>query len=154
LSVEQYYNSAPKIVEGLGVYDRVLYCARILYYFDIYNWFGLEPSPAQTFDAGYAYVISNIGILGFAALWLLFMSIPGSNRYYFAFRNAVAVYLAALLCISNSPFTIKTSAPLWFLLGVLSAVRVSERVRDRARVSPNQARDMTARAARPIEGAG
>ena len=63
-SVEQYYNSAPKIVEGLGVYDRVLYCARVLYHFDVYNWFGLEASPAQTFDAGYAYVISNIGILG------------------------------------------------------------------------------------------
>jgi putative polymerase len=120
-SVEQYYNAPPRVVEGLGVYDRVLYCARVLYYFDIYNWFGLEASPAQTFDAGYAYVISNIGILGLAMLWLLFMLIPGWNPYYFSFRNAVAVYLAALLCISNSPFTIKTSAPLWFLLGVLSA---------------------------------
>jgi hypothetical protein len=29
-------------------------------------------------------------------------------------------YFAALLCISNSPFTIKTGALLWFLAGVLS----------------------------------
>jgi putative polymerase len=119
-SVEQYYTGAPKIVEGLGLYDRVLYSARVLFNFDAYNWFGLEASPAQTFDAGYAYVINNVGIFGFAAFWLLFMSLPGLNRYYFSFRNAIAIYFAALLCISNSPFTIKVAAPLWFLLGVLS----------------------------------
>ena len=125
-SGEQYYSGVPKIVEGFGVYDRVLYCARVLFNFDAYNWFGLEASAAQTFDAGYAYVINNVGILGFAAFWLLFMSLPGLSRYYFSFRNAIAVYLAALLCISNSPFTIKIAAPLWFLLGVLSRFQAQQ----------------------------
>ena len=110
-------NGAPQIVEGLGVYDRILYCGRVLFYFDAYNWFGLQASPAQTFDAGYAYLISNIGIIGLAALWILFMSLEGSSRYYFSFRNATAVYFVSLLCVSNSPFTIKTAALLWFLFG-------------------------------------
>jgi putative polymerase len=108
-------------LEGRAAYDRLLYSGRALFDFDAYNWFGLKASRAQTFDAGYAYLISNIGILGFAALWILFMLLRGSSRYYFSFRNVTAVYLAALLCISNSAFTIKVAAVLWFLLGVLSA---------------------------------
>jgi len=111
-------------LEGRTFYDRLFYCGRVLYDFDVYNWFGLQDSRAPTFDAGYAYVISGIGILGFAALWLLFTSIPGSNRYYFSFRNVTAVYFALLLCLSNSPFTIKIAALLWFLLGVLSGAIV------------------------------
>ena len=60
-------------------------------------------------DAGYAYVLSNAGIIGFAALWILFMSLEGSNRYFYAFRNVIAVYLAALFCISASQFTISSA---------------------------------------------
>jgi putative polymerase len=119
-AVEQSYSGAPEIVEGLGAYDRLLYSARVLFDFDILNWMGLEASRAQTFDTGYGYVISNIGIVGLVALWLLFMSREGPSHGYFAFRNAIAVFLAVILCISNSPFTIKIAAPLWFLLGVLS----------------------------------
>ena len=77
------HNGAPEIVEGRGAYDRILYCARVLFDFDAYNWFGLEASRAQTFDAGYAYVISNIGIIGLAALWILFMSPPGIEPLFF-----------------------------------------------------------------------
>ena len=35
---------------------------------------------------------------------------------------AVAYY-GVLLCVSNSPYTIKTASLLWFLLGALSAAR-------------------------------
>ena len=132
-SEEYYYNGPPTIVEGLGVYDRVLYCARVLFYFDVSNWFGLEASRAQTFDADYAYVISGIGLIGFSILWFLFMSVGGANRYYLSFRNAAAVFFVALLCISNSPSTIKIGALLWFLLGVLSAIKGYDRIRPSAR---------------------
>ena len=117
-----FYHGDPPI-EGRGVYDRLLYSGRVLLEFDGYNWFGLQTSPVQTFDAGYAYVLSNAGIIGLAALWIVFMSLKGSNRYYFSFRNVAAVYSAALLCISVSYFTIKFAALQWFLLGVLSVAR-------------------------------
>jgi putative polymerase len=121
------------MLQGVGVYDRLLYCGRVLFYLDAYNWFGLEAARANVMDAGYAYVISNAGIIGFAALWILFMSLEGSHRYFYAFRNVVAVYLAALLCISASQFTIKIAALLWFLLGVLSLARVNDSTRSPVR---------------------
>lgn len=126
------YNGIPEM-EGRETYDRLLYSGLVLFDFDAYNWFGLETSRAQTFDSGYAYVISSVGIVGFTALWVLFMSLEGSSRYYFAFRNVIAVYFAALLCISSSQFTIKIAALLWFLLGALSVARGTEPVKSGAR---------------------
>lgn len=122
-------------LEGSSVHDRLLYTGEILFNLNVFNWFGLEASGVQTMDSGYAYVISNVGIIGFAALWILFMSIEGSSRYYYSFRNAIAVYFAALACISASHFTIKIAALLWFLLGVLSAWRGKDRT-CRTRVVP------------------
>ena len=120
------YHGVP-MVEGFEVGDRLLYSGRVLLDFDLYNWFGLEASRLQTFDSGYGYVISNVGIIGFALLWILFMSLEGSSRYFFALRNVTAVYFAAFLCISASQFTIKIAALLWFLLGALSTVRSTDR---------------------------
>ncbi len=117
------------MVEGREVYDRLLYSGRVLFDFNAYSWFGLEASRGQTFDTGYGYVISNVGIIGFAALWTLFMSLQGSNRYFYAFRNVTALYFTTLLCISASQFTIKIAAMLWFLLGVLSVVKAADSLR-------------------------
>ena len=53
-----------------------------------------------------------------------------------AWRGLLAIaatYVAFLLCISNSPYTIKTGALLWFLSGVLSAVPAMVAVRRPAR---------------------
>jgi putative polymerase len=119
------FNSVPE-VEGREAYDRLLYCARVLFDFDVYNWFGLEVSRAQTFDSGYGYVISNVGITGFAVLWVLFMSLKGANRYFYSFRNVIALYFTAMLCISASQFTIKIAALLWFLLGALSVAKITD----------------------------
>ena len=70
--------------------------------------------------SGYAYVISNIGLVGLAVFWFWFLSLDGRSRYFYAFRNTSAAYFAALFCISPSQFTIKTAALLWFLMGTLS----------------------------------
>jgi putative polymerase len=126
------FHGAP-MLEGRGTYDRLLYSGRVLLSFNIYNWVGLEPSPSQTFDSGYGYIISNVGIIGFALLWTLFMSLRGSNRFFYAFHNALAVYFTTLLCISASIFTIKFAAMLWFLLGALSIVTGEKRPRVAAR---------------------
>ena len=119
-------NAAPQdlpFVEGRSMQDRLLYSGRVLLDFDIYNWMGIEPSRAQTFDAGYAYVISNVGLIGLATFWFWFMSLDGRSRYFYAFRNTSAAYFAALFCISTSQFSIKTAALLWFLMGALSVAR-------------------------------
>ena len=120
-SAERYHGIP--MVEGRGVYERLLYSGRVLHAFDVYNWFGVEVSRAQTFDSGYGYVLSNIGIIGFTMLWVMFISLKGSSRYFYAFRNMVGLYFVTLLCISSSVFTIKLAAMLWFLLGTLSLAK-------------------------------
>jgi putative polymerase len=126
------------LLQGVGIYDRLLYSGRVMSFLDAYNWFGLKAARANVMDAGYAYVISYAGIIGYGALWLLFMSLEGANRYFYRFRNVAAVFLAALLCISASQFTIKMAGLLWFLLGVLSAVKES----GSARVQPTPTAQM------------
>ena len=97
-------NAAPRIpylsLTGLSLQDRLLYSGRVLLDFDIYNWLGIKASRTPTADAGYAYVISNVGLLGFAAFWFWFMSLDGRSRYFYAFRNTSAAYFAALFCVS------------------------------------------------------
>jgi putative polymerase len=107
-------------VAGLGLYPRLVYSGHVILDFDFLNWLGVKVSRLQTFDAGYAYVISNAGIIGFALFWWVFISLKGSNRYFYAFRNASAAYFAILFCIAESQLTIKTAALHWFLMGALS----------------------------------
>ena len=118
--------------------DRLLYSGRLLLDFDIYNWLGVKASRSPTGDSGYAYVISNIGLIGLAVFWLWFMSLDGRSRYFYAFRNTTAAYFAALLCLSQSQFTIKTAALLWFLLGALSLARDGARKAKRSNVARHQ----------------
>ena len=109
-------------LEGTTFHDRLLFSGRILLDLDISNWLGIQAHP-YTFDTGYAYVLCGVGLIGLAVAWCWFMSLKGNNRYFYAFRNTIAAYYAALLCISQSQFTIKTAALLWFLLGALSVAR-------------------------------
>ena len=113
-------------LEGYSLKDRLLFSGRVLFDFDIANWLGITASRIPTADAGYAYIISNVGLLGFAAFWFWFMSLDGSSRYFYAFRNTSAAYFAAVSCVSTSQFTIKTAALLWFLMGALSVVQGRE----------------------------
>ena len=113
-------------ITGYGLDARLIYSGHVLLDFDILNWLGLKASRLQTFDAGYAYVISNAGVIGLGVFWWLFLSLKGDSRFFYAFRNASAAYFAALFCIGESQLTIKTAALHWFLMGALSIARVNE----------------------------
>jgi len=104
---------------------RLAYSAFVLSEFNISNWIGLADSPLQTFDAGYAYLFSGVGVLGALALWCCFMSLNGNSPYFHALRNAAGAYLTSLFLISQSQMTIKTAALLWLLLGAMSAFEIS-----------------------------
>jgi len=72
-------------------------------------------------DSGYAYSVASIGVIGFVLFWIMLLSTESRSRFFYIFRDLAAAYVAFLLCISNSPYTIKTGALMWFLAGVLSA---------------------------------
>ncbi len=49
--------------------------------------------------------------------WGLYVLMPARNPDGWRLRCAIAIYLCLLLVISDSPFSIKTAALVWFMLG-------------------------------------
>jgi putative polymerase len=116
----QLVHSFPTVLENT-LSGRLIYSSQVLTEFDFYQWLGIKVSQLQTFDAGYGYIISGIGLFGLVAFWYIFLSIPGPSRQFYWYRNACAAYFATMSCIGAAQFTIKTASLLWFLLGALSA---------------------------------
>jgi putative polymerase len=103
-----------------GFIGRIILSGRILERFDALNWLGLKAPDFITSDSGYAYTLGGFGIIGLFAFWTMLLLTKGSGSRFYLLRDLSGAYFAVLLCISNSPFTIKTGALLWFLTGVLS----------------------------------
>jgi putative polymerase len=106
-----------------GFIGRIILSGAILERFDVLNWLGLSAPGFITSDSGYAYALSGFGIVGIALFWIALMLLKGADRPFYLVRDLSGAYFAILLCISNSPFTIKTGAVLWFLVGVVSQNR-------------------------------
>jgi putative polymerase len=110
-------------VIGNGFISRLILSGHFIAALDLQNWFGIGTPDFQPFDSGYAYSFIGFGVVGVAALWAVFWTIDGPGWQFRSFRNLVGAYYGVLLCVSNSPYTIKTASLLWFLLGVVSRVR-------------------------------
>jgi putative polymerase len=110
-------------VIGNGFISRLILSGHFIAALDLQNWFGLRTPDFQPFDSGYAYSFIGFGVVGVAGLWAVFWTIDGPGWQFRSFRNLVGAYYGVLLCVSNSPYTIKTASLLWFLLGVVSRVR-------------------------------
>jgi putative polymerase len=102
-----------------GFIGRIILSGRILAGFDELNWFGLAAPGFVTADSGYAYTLAGFGVIGLAMFWIMLLAIRGDSRWFYLFRDLTSAYCACLLCISSSPYTIKTGSLLWFLAGVL-----------------------------------
>src|SRR5262249_11906748 len=110
---------------------RFLNAGRILSSIDPAEVFGLEPTGFyggaqfannQVTDSAYTYVLAQIGIIGAASLWALFVYAPVPTREAWRFKILVAFYYLLLLTVGASAFTIKTAALLWFLYGTLNNI--------------------------------
>jgi len=110
-------------VIGNGFVSRLILSGHFIAALDLQNWLGIMTPDFQPFDSGYAYSFIGFGVVGAAALWAVFWTIDGRGWQFHTYKNLVAAYYGVLLCVSNSPYTIKTASLLWFLLGALSAAR-------------------------------
>ena len=108
---------------------RFLYAGQILSKIYAPQVFGLAASDISTGtsfasdpinDSAYTYVLVEIGIVGAAALWALFIYSPVADKDAWRFKTVVAFYYILILTIAASAFTIKTAALLWFLYGTLN----------------------------------
>lgn len=125
LTIEGWYHETPGLLPAIITDDfpgRLLFSGRLLGYWDIQQWLGLDVSPVYTEDTGYAYFVNNLGLP--LALYLLFVfaAFKPKTKEAARFKAMISVYYATALCIGASVFSIKTAALLWFLYGTTNAV--------------------------------
>lgn len=120
----------PETAPDNSLWGRLVASGRALSSFETPNWLGFREAVPGTSDSGYSYIIGSAGILGFAGFWYFFTTLTSRNPSFHKFRVLSACYFAITLCVSYSPFTIKTAALLWFLLGALAAANPPLQNRD------------------------
>ncbi|MCF1495142.1 UDP-phosphate alpha N-acetylglucosaminyltransferase [Agrobacterium vitis] len=101
---------------------RLKVTAGILNSLDFQVVLGAKTTDAFTADSGISYTLTNFGLFGFVGLWAAFVLSPMKDPKAWAFRGMMVIYLLLLMLISNSFYSIKTAALMWFLIGTADAV--------------------------------
>jgi putative polymerase len=104
---------------------RLLWTARLLTSLSFDGMMGIAPNKPFLSDSGYAYSLNEIGLVGFVFYWGIFIFSGPRDPVAWRFRACIATYISLLLIISDSTYTIKTAALLWFMLGSSDGGRVS-----------------------------
>lgn len=91
--------------------------AAILTRLDLPVILGIATTNEFSADSGLAYTLTKFGLFGFIALWAALVFAPFKDAKAWGFHSMVMIYLLLLMIISNSFFSIKTAALLWFILG-------------------------------------
>lgn len=103
-----------------GFVGRILLSGQLMTQMNLQQVFGIETVRFFIADSGYGYVIAQFGIFGLIALWLIWVYLPVADLNGWRFKVMASVYLAMLLIVSSSNFSIKTAAMFWFLAGLMS----------------------------------
>jgi len=85
---------------------------------------GVEATTGFTADSGMAYTLTKFGLIGFAALWALFVFQPLRSARAWNLHSMMILYVVLIMVISNSFFSIKTAALMWFMTGTAAAVNL------------------------------
>lgn len=96
---------------------RMLWTARLITSLSPAAIFGLSPDKPFLSDSGYAYALNQIGLVGVVGFWSLFIFAPERSPRAWRFKVCVATYICLLMIVSDSVFSIKTAALLWFMTG-------------------------------------
>lgn len=107
---------------GDDLLTRLASSGRILLDMSPGAYFGLSSYEITTFDSGYAYAFSALGLPLCIVLWAAFVSLTVRTQEGARYKVLLGVYIAALLCISGSSlFALKTAGLGFFVLGALAA---------------------------------
>ena len=112
-------NGGPNDLAG-----RISVTAHILTELPLPVILGVETTEQFTADSGLAYTLTKFGLFGFVGLWAVFVFMPFRNARAWEFHSMMIVYLLLIMVISNSFFSIKTGALMWFLAGTAAAVDI------------------------------
>jgi putative polymerase len=83
---------------------------------------GVETTDRFTADSGMAYTLTKFGLIGVAGLWALLVFQPLRSARGWNFLSMMFLYLVLIMVISNSFYSIKTGALMWFMAGTAAAV--------------------------------
>ncbi|WP_162596345.1 UDP-phosphate alpha N-acetylglucosaminyltransferase [Methylobacterium sp. 17Sr1-1] len=101
---------------------RLLWAALLITSLPPEGVWGIMPDKMFLSDSGYAYTLTQLGVAGALVAWGLFVLMPARNPDGWRLRCAMAIYLCLLLVISDSPYSIKTAALAWFMMGAADGV--------------------------------
>ncbi|BCJ91924.1 gumE protein [Terrihabitans soli] len=100
---------------------RLIYSGKALYSFNAGDWFGVPESRKVWHDSGFAYALSQFGILYCLAAWA-FISVVNPKTELGRFRLCyVMCFICLSFSVSASLWSIKMAALMWFVCG--SALR-------------------------------
>jgi putative polymerase len=107
---------------------RIAHTVELIAQFDTAEFLGLSDEYLnQAVDSGLAYLITTQSLLGPAILWVFI--VYGSDERtaeQIRFTHGVCIYIALTLMVSFAFLSIKTSALLWFIYGVLQTQASAE----------------------------
>ncbi len=109
-----------------GVLGRIAVTAALLSHLSPGVALGATATDQFVADSGLAYSLVQFGLFGFIALWAAFVFLPSRSARAWKYHSMVMIYFLLLLLISNSGYSIKTGALLWFLLGTALAAKEDE----------------------------
>ncbi len=96
---------------------RILWASQLVVSLSPQAVWGLSPDKPFLDDSGYAYSLNQIGLVGLIGFWSLFIFIPEVTDRAWRFKASISTYICLLLLISDSVYSIKTAALLWFMIG-------------------------------------
>jgi putative polymerase len=85
------------------------------------SFLGLNPMAAiHASDTGVAYFVLTQSIVGAVAIWLFICLVPSYRRAASTIVvHGMCLYISLNLLVSDSMFSIKTAAPMWFVYGYI-----------------------------------
>ncbi|OLP46627.1 hypothetical protein [Rhizobium oryziradicis] len=119
---------------------RLKVTAAILNHLDFQVVLGSKATDIFTADSGISYTLTNFGLFGFIGLWAAFVLSPMFDAKAWVFRGMMIVYLVLLMLISNSFYSIKTAALMWFLIGTSDVAAWATLTNSRISPAPDTSR--------------
>ena len=102
---------------------RIAYSMTTLARFNLSEILGIDHTLInRSMDSGIAYLVLSQSIFGAVALWISICFLqPLTSSRPVVLMQGICFYIALVLMVSVSLFSIKTAAPLWFLYGFVRA---------------------------------
>lgn len=102
---------------------RWLHASWLLLKLDTQGVFGISSYGGFLEDNGYAYSLHQLGLIGIAGLWSLYIFAPVRSPDAWRFRAPLVTYICLLMVVSASFYSIKTAGLLWFCAGAVDVWR-------------------------------